>query len=255
MKKFLSVLLGVIMTISCMSGLGISANAKKVVVNVPTISAVTVPDINQLKVSWSKSAGAKGYQLYYSTNGKKWKKLTTTTKRSYTHKKLEENTKYYYKVRAYKVVKGSKKYSKYSNIVTRRSSRYLMDIMSPYASSLYCIEYRSWSNSDKFYMSGKGYTNGFTLTYDDSSPGFAVFNLKGKYSSITFTFGPVDDWNKSNTLELYSDDELIQSYNIGANDLSKTVTIDTKNANKFEFRMKNRPDYSMYGFANIKLNK
>lgn len=73
-----------------MSGLGITANAKKVVVNAPTVSAVTVPDINQLKVSWSKSSGAKGYQLYYSTNGKKWKKLTTTTKRSYTHKNLKK---------------------------------------------------------------------------------------------------------------------------------------------------------------------
>lgn len=254
MKKFLSVLLGVIMTISCMSGLGISANAKKVVVNVPTISAVTVPDINQLKVSWSKSAGAKGYQLYYSTNGKKWKKLTTTTKRSYTHKKLEENTKYYYKVRAYKVVKGSKKYSKYSNIVTRRSSRYLMDIMSPYASYL-CTEYRSWSNSDKFYMGGKGYTNGFTLEAGTASGLFAAFNLKGKYSSITFTFGPVDDRNRSNTLELYSDDELIQSYNIDANDLPKTVTIDTKNANKFEFRLKDTVYFAGYGIANIKLSK
>lgn len=241
-----------------MSGLGISANAKKVVVNAPTMSAVTVPDINQLKVSWSKPAGAKGYQLYYSTNGKKWKKLTTTTKRSYTHKKLKENTKYYYKVRAYKVIKGSKKYSKYSNIVTRRSSRYLIDMMSPYASRD-CTEYRSWSNSDKFYMGGKGYTNGFTLGYGYSGISgsvFAVFNLKGKYSSITFTFGPVDDRNDSNTLELYSDDELIQSYNINANDLPKTVTIDTKNANKFEFRMKDIAfDNISYGFANIKLNR
>ena len=254
MKKILSVLLGVIMTISCMSGLGISAKAKKVVVNAPTMSAVTVPDINQLKVSWSKSAGAKGYQLYYSTNGKKWKKLTTTTKRSYTHKKLEENTKYYYKVRAYKVVKGSKKYSKYSNIVTRRSSRYLMDMMSPYASN-YCTEYRSWSNSDKFYMGGKGYTNGFTLGGSTWYSEFAIFNLKEKYSSITFTFGPVDDKNRSNTLELYSDDELIQSYNIDANDLPKTVTIDTKNANKFEFRMRDQHANDYFGFANIKLNK
>lgn len=237
-----------------MSSLGITANAKKVVVNAPTVSAVTVPDINQLKVSWSKSPGAKGYQLYYSTNGKKWKKLTTTTKRSYTHKKLEENTKYYYKVRAYKVVKGSKKYSKYSNIVTRRSSRYLMDMMSPYASN-YCTEYRSWSNSDKFYMGGKGYTNGFTLSCSSSNSVFAAFNLKGKYNSITFTFGPVDNRNQNNTLELYSDDELIQSYHIDANDLPKTVTIDTKNANKFEFRMKEQHADDYFGFANIKLNK
>ena len=103
-------------------------------------------------------------------------------------------------------------------------------------------------------MGGKGYTNGFTLHCCTSS--FAVFNLKGKYSSITFTFGPVDNRNYSNTLELYSDDELIQSYNIDANDLPKTVTINTKNANKFEFRIKNNVAYfSYFGFANIKLNK
>lgn len=132
-----------------------------------------------------------------------------------------------------------------------------MDIMSPYA-SCDCTEYRSWSNSDKFYMGGKGYTNGFTLDYDTvyRRSSFAVFNLKGKYSSITFTFGSVDDKNESNTLELYSDDELIQSYNIAANDLPKTVTIDTKNVNKFEFRMKDDIwNGNCFGFANIKLNK
>ncbi len=55
----------------------------------------------KLTVKWSKAKGAADYQVYYSAskNGK-YTKLTTTSKTSYTSKKLKKGKTYYVKVRA-----------------------------------------------------------------------------------------------------------------------------------------------------------
>ncbi len=66
-----------------------------------------------VKLSWSKVSGADKYTVYYSTDGKKWTKKTTT-KTSYTVKKLKSGTKYQFKVVA---SKGSKN-GKASSVVT-----------------------------------------------------------------------------------------------------------------------------------------
>lgn len=54
-----------------------------------------------LDVSWSKVTGAAGYQVQYSTDGKKWTSLSGTTKTTATIKSLKSATKYYVRVRAY----------------------------------------------------------------------------------------------------------------------------------------------------------
>ena len=53
-----------------------------------------------LKLSWSKTAGAKYYKVEQSTDGKKWKTVTTTDKTSYTVKSLKAGTKYQFRVTA-----------------------------------------------------------------------------------------------------------------------------------------------------------
>lgn len=55
----------------------------------------------QVKLSWKKVSGAKKYEIYRATskNGK-YKKIATTTKTSYTNKKLKSGKTYYYKVKA-----------------------------------------------------------------------------------------------------------------------------------------------------------
>ena len=61
-----------------------------------------------ISICWNKISDAKGYILYTSTNGKKWKKLTTTKKNivlTYNNKKLKPGTTHYYKVVAYRTVK------------------------------------------------------------------------------------------------------------------------------------------------------
>ena len=64
------------------------------------------------KISWSKVDGAVKYQVYYSTDGKKYYQLIETTKTSVTHTKAKIGTKYYYKV---KVVNAGAE-SEFSNV-------------------------------------------------------------------------------------------------------------------------------------------
>lgn len=68
-------------------------------------------------IKYKKVAGATGYEIYRSTKkGKGYKKIAVTRKTSYKHKKLKGKTTYYYKVRAYRKVKGKKVYSAYSKV-------------------------------------------------------------------------------------------------------------------------------------------
>lgn len=73
------------------------------------VKAVTTSEV---RLSWKKVSGAEQYNVYYSTDGKKWKKLTAE-KNSVTVKKLKSGSSYRFKVKA---VTG--KYAgKYSSIL------------------------------------------------------------------------------------------------------------------------------------------
>ncbi|WP_099467088.1 lectin like domain-containing protein [Konateibacter massiliensis] len=74
------------------------------------------------KLSWTKVDGASGYEIYMSTKKSSGYTLKKTVKSAktvtYTQKSLKKNTKYYFKIRAYKTVSGKKIYGGYSKIVT-----------------------------------------------------------------------------------------------------------------------------------------
>lgn len=70
-------------------------------------------------ITWTKATGASGYELYkYNTSKKKWEKVTTTSKNSYTIKNLKAGTQYKLKVRAYKTISKKKYYGSYSSTLT-----------------------------------------------------------------------------------------------------------------------------------------
>ena len=75
---------------------------------------------NRATLSWKKSAGADGYQIYYSENGGIFKKLTTVVSSG----KLSRAVKYtigdteQFKIRPYKKVNGKTCFGAWSNIVT-----------------------------------------------------------------------------------------------------------------------------------------
>jgi len=101
-----------------------SAISKKLTVPIPTNIKLTNSSANSLKVSWSKVSEASGYELYRATSKsgtyKKIKTVTSGTTTSYTDKSLTNGKTYYYKVRAYKTVSGSKKYSSYCSIISKK---------------------------------------------------------------------------------------------------------------------------------------
>ena len=79
---------------------------------------------NNVKIAWDK-VSVNGYELYRSTNNKKWTKIKTITKNStlaFNNTKLKANTTYYYKARAYKTVSGRKVYGPWSVVVKTKTA-------------------------------------------------------------------------------------------------------------------------------------
>ena len=68
------------------------------------------------KLSWKAVSGATKYWVYRSTDGKKYTRVISTTKLSYTDSKSKSGTKYYYKVMAVAVVNETNVGSAYSAV-------------------------------------------------------------------------------------------------------------------------------------------
>lgn len=78
----------------------------------PKLGKVQSAAYNQLKISWSKVAGASGYYVYRKS-GSSWKRVGTTTGTSFIHKSstsypVKTGTTYTYTVKAYRKVGSSK---------------------------------------------------------------------------------------------------------------------------------------------------
>ena len=82
----------------------------------PSIS-VKASGYEGLSISWKSVSGAKSYQVYRSTSESgTFKKVATTSKKSYLDKKINQNEYYYYKVKAV----ASNSTSAYSNVKSAR---------------------------------------------------------------------------------------------------------------------------------------
>ena len=84
------------------------------------ITASSTAKKGSITVKWTVKGNvtaADGFQVWKSTKKNSgFKKAITTTKKSYKNTKgLKKGTRYYYKVRAYKVVDGKNVYSDWSN--------------------------------------------------------------------------------------------------------------------------------------------
>ena len=89
--------------------------------NAKTVLPKTILKINNTKkntivLSWNKVIGANGYTVYRSTslNGK-YTAIKNTTKLTYSNSGLTSGKKYYYIVKAYRLVNGEKKYTPYNS--------------------------------------------------------------------------------------------------------------------------------------------
>ena len=81
---------------------------------------------NSIKITWNKATGADGYKIYRasSKSGKysAIKTVTSASTLSYTNTGLTTGKTYYYKVRAYTTINGSKVYGSYSSVVSAKPS-------------------------------------------------------------------------------------------------------------------------------------
>lgn len=108
-------------------GNGSSGYSKVLMVNTnidkPSVSSVSASTTG-IKLKWKKSDNATGYQIYRSSSyGGKYTSVKKVTKNSvvtFTDKNVTFGKTYYYKVRAYKSIGKSTKYSSWSAIVCSR---------------------------------------------------------------------------------------------------------------------------------------
>ncbi len=80
---------------------------------------------SKVKLRWKKGKGLTGYEIYRSTRKSGgYKKIKTISKAKtvkYTDSSLKKGKKYYYKIRAYRTIKGKKIYGPYSGIVMAKA--------------------------------------------------------------------------------------------------------------------------------------
>lgn len=82
------------------------------------------PSCTSISLSWSKSSGVSGYEVFRATSSKgKFSKIKTTSSVSYKNTSLSFGKKCYYKVRAYKTVNGKKVYGSYSSVVNATTKK------------------------------------------------------------------------------------------------------------------------------------
>lgn len=116
MKKSVKNLVALLFCLSMILGTCISAFALGTV-STPKATAT----YNSITLSWSGVSGADGYEVYVAS-GSSWKKLTTTTSKSYTHANLKINTTYKYRVRAYDKGLFKTTYGNYSSTVSAKTA-------------------------------------------------------------------------------------------------------------------------------------
>lgn len=109
MKSSITFALALVMmfsSVACTESYGVIANAASKKTEATTQSKYVIKlkasDTSSVKLSWKKTKRATGYRLYkYNTKTKKWEKIKTTSKISYTVKNLKAGTTYKFRVRSY----------------------------------------------------------------------------------------------------------------------------------------------------------
>ncbi len=83
----------------------------------PKLVKASVISANSIKISWKKVSGATGYVVYKATSKTgNYSSVKTTSAITFTDNFLYASKTYYFKVKAYKTIKGVKKFSNYSKM-------------------------------------------------------------------------------------------------------------------------------------------
>lgn len=251
-KRLSCILLVLVCAVTCLSLPSISASA----VSKPSRTSITSLkrlSKSAVRLNWKRSSRAKAYEVFMKTNNGGFKRIKTTSSRALTKSGLKIGSSYCFRVRAYTTYKGRKYYSSYSSVkkIKMNSYVYLVDVMKPYSSD----GYEEYTGANNFTMGGKKYFKGFTL-YCSSYDHYAIFNLQGKYSKITFDLGAKDGSdmtsNYKSTVVFSEDDDVERTIYRKGNSLPKNYSLNVKGCYKFEI-ITNSEDWGRLGFGNVKL--
>lgn len=106
------------------NGKKVYADATKQVQTATAPAAVKLSTVKKtgrakVKLTWKKTTGASGYEIYMKINKAGYKKIRSINKAktvSYTKTSLKKGKTYSFRLRAYKTINGSKIYGAYSNV-------------------------------------------------------------------------------------------------------------------------------------------
>ena len=140
------------------------------------ISIYRVNGKPQLK--WSAVDGATKYWIYRSTDGVNYKYYDMTTKTSYTNTGAASGTKYYYKVKAVKVVNGKNVASAYSNSKSLLTTLAAPSVSITTANGKPKVTWKAVTGADKYYVYRS--TDGKNFSYYDTMTKTDYTNLSTK---------------------------------------------------------------------------
>lgn len=109
-------------------------------------------------------------------------------------------------------------------------SQYLLDVCPPYQDNRF--DFVTKTDGTSFNMAGQKYTNGMkTVYYYSGEHPYALFNLNGQYTTMSFVMGHVDDESmQDGRVLIYLDGKLADEYEILSENLPTKVTVSLNNA-------------------------
>ena len=131
------------------------------------------------------------------------------------------------------------------------STLYLLDECPPHQSNR--LDFVTQANAKSFSMAGHKYTNGMKTAYywDEKHP-YALFNLNGQYSTLSFIMGHVGDSRSDGRVLIYLDGKLTDEFEIGAEDLPSKVEVDLNYALSMKIVLEG--PYASCGIADVQIS-
>lgn len=131
---------------------------------------------------------------------------------------------------------------------------YLLDVCEPYASKNCAI----YTNGQTISMGGKTYTNAFAFEPPANTVNkecSANFNVEGKYTSLSFMVGHVDNTSLDDdmTFQILCDGVLMKQITIANNAIPQKISIDITGVSQIQIITALR--WSQYGFGNVTVSK
>lgn len=121
-----------------------------------------------------------------------------------------------------------------------------LDVCGPYQYKE-CKEYRL-TNNEYFTMSGKKYTNGYTMyLWNPAGTAEALYNLDGRFNSVSFTVGHIDDTTRADAkLNVYLDGIIAYTKDLKYDDLAQKVTIPLNGALQMKIELVSEEPLNTY---------